>query len=242
METETSKAKRLGYHIGGIPQDMFSEYDPASLISFASTLYHLRDDLGGKPSGTAKYFDVQTGQGGLGIGETNMSKAGSLSKNRWFSIHKIGVKASQRVSASSTELKDKLWYQRVLQTLFRYGVLRFNVSSTAIGEFRLSQLLPAVQCVGQAVASVEDTEASGNTSPIMAAGVFDLDKRQIVLSELVSFGVDIQWDIPNRVWDASKGSYTNLDIKKPADAELMLIPDDTLVEVQLIGVETRVAG
>jgi len=239
METEVEKAKRLGYHTGSLPQEIYSDLG-SSLMSFASTLYHLRDDLAGKESGIAKFFDQKAGESGIRLGETNMSRGGTLEKAHWFTIHKIGVKASQRVSALSTDKEDKLWYQRILQTLFRYGVLRFNIAGIApIGEFRLSQLLPPIQSVGQAIASAEDMEASGNTAPVFAASIFDLDKKQIVLSELASFNVDIQWDIPNRVWNAAKGAYDTLDASKPAEAELMKIPPKTLVEVQLIGVETR---
>jgi len=237
METEVEKAKRLGYHTGSLPQEIYSDF-AGSLTSFASTLYHVRDDLPGKRAGEVKFFDQKAGDSGLSRGETNMSRGGTLEKSHWFTIHKIGLKAMQRVSAASSKLDDKLWYQRLLQTLFAYGTLRFNISGIApIGEFRLSQLLPSVQSVGQAVADAGNATVVGNTAPVMAAGVFDLASRQIVLSELVSFNVDVQWDIPNRKYNAATGSHDTLS--PTSDKELLTIPDNTLVEVQLIGVETR---
>ena len=234
METELEKATRLGYCIGTPPEGLL-----AGSTSFASTLYHQRDDLPGKRAGMAKFFDAQSGQNGIGIGETNMSRGGTLDKGYKFTIQKIGVKVSQRSAAASSEVKDKLWYQRILQTLFRYAVLRFNIGPVYIGEFRLSQLLPSVQSVGQAIVDADDASPSSSASPLMSAGVFDLDRRPITLSENVNFSVDIQWDIPNRVWDAKLNSYKSLDPTEAKEAELMELPADTLVETQLIGVAHR---
>jgi len=236
--TELEKAKELGYHIGIPSAELFSK----GSVSFVNTRFHLRDDLPGKMAGLAKFFDSQAGQNNVGRGETNITRGGSIEKNHWFIINKIGLKAMQRISAASTKLEDKLWYQRVLQTLFAYGFLRFNLGVSPVGEFRLSQLLPTIQCVGQAAADTEKATAISSTSPIMATGVFDLEKRPVVLSESASFGVDVVWDIPNRKWDGAKGDYKTLDPKNTEDAELLTIPENTLVEVQLIGVEIRAAG
>jgi hypothetical protein len=233
-----SKVREVGYHIGPPLDSLLKE----NMVSFAMTRFHLRDDLPGKSAGIAKFFDSQGGQGGVGWGETNLTRGGQIEKNHWFIINKIGFKVMQRISAASTKQGDKLWYQRVLQTLFAYGLLRFNVGVAPVGEFRLSQLLPTIQCVGQAGVTTEKVDAISNTSPITCAGVFDLDKRPITLSESANFGVDVKWDISNRVWNGTKNDYDVLDPKKEEDAELLAIPENTLVEVQLIGVEIRAAS
>jgi hypothetical protein len=273
-------ADKFSYQIGGLPlADLFSSYESGTFLEFKNTRYHVREDFGGLASGTRKFFAEQVGQNGWTIGETNMMIGGQLEKGHWFSIAKIGVKISQRRSANNKTLQDSRWYENVLQTLVKYGILRFRINGLDhLGEFRLSQLIPSIQSVGQVMQAPSGVNTAslnaGNTAPIMAAGVFDLGDRQIRLSELVNFWCEIQWDIPQRKWigqpvgvtqDVTTGaptatavapsldgtaitgalqqnSFANLPTTGSISSELLVIPDNTIVELQLIGEELRAQG
>jgi len=259
-------SEKFSYGIGGLPlAELFSSYESGTFLEFKNTRYHVREDIGGLSSGTRKFFAEQVGQNGWTIGETNMMIGGQLEKGHWFSIAKIGVKVSQRRSTNAKSLQDGRWYENVLQTLFKYGIIRFRINGLDhLGEFRLSQLLPSIQSVGSVMqpptGGTTASLNSGNTAPIMAAGVFDLGDRQIRLSELVNFWVELVWDIPQRKWIGNAiggttptldgtalgagqqpNSYANLPTTGDS-AELLAIPNDTIVELQLIGEELRAQG
>jgi len=256
-------SEKFSYQIGGLPlAELFSSYESGTFLEFKNTRYHVREDFGGLASGSRKFFAEQVGQNGWTIGETNMMLGGQLEKGHWFSIAKIGVKVSQRRSTNAKTAKDARWYENICQTLMKYGVMKFRINGLDhLGEFRLSQLLPSVQSIGQAMQVIGDAANvnAGNTAPIMAAGVFDLGDRQIRLSELVNFWVEVNWDIPQRKWigngaDATTGfdggalpsgnqpnSFANLPTTG-LSSELLVIPQDTVVEVQLIGEELRAQG
>lgn len=264
-------ADKFSYQIGGLPlAELFSSYESGTFLEFKNTRYHVREDFGGLSSGTRKFFAEQVGQNGWTIGETNMMIGGQLEKGHWLSINKIGVKVSQRRSTLNKNQYDSRWYENVLQTLMKYGILRFRINGLDhLGEFRLSQLLPSIQNVGQGIQAVGTSASAnaGNTAPIMSAGVFDLSGREIKLSELVNFWVEIVWDIPQRKWlganagnagggtlnfDGNAISGDGVTVLQPnsfnnlpsttASSELLVIPQDTVVEVQLIGEELRAQG
>jgi len=248
METLEERVKRQGYLVGGLPlAQIFNTYQSGTALEFCNVRYHRKEEgIGLTRKGTAQFFTASKGADAT-IGETNMLTAQTMEKGHWFTIEKIAVKVSQRKPANSPEFADKQWYQRVLNTLFAYGVLRFVISGQAhIGEFPLSQLLPVVQSVGQTGGIVklgnDAVATSSNTAPLMAAGVFDLQKNNIKISEGVNFNVEVQWDIPNKIWDATENAYRNLDAEDDLDLELMQIPEGTCIEVLLIGTEIRMQG
>jgi len=237
-----------GWGLGGLPlAQLFDTHESGTALEYCNVRYHRREEgIGLTSKGKALFFTVSRG-GDATIGETNMLMGQQLEKGHWFTIEKIGVKVSQRKPANSAEAADKQWYQRVLNTLFAYGVLRFVVSGPGIlGEFPLAQLLPAVQSVGQtggiAKLGENDVATSSNTAPVMAAGVFDVQKNTIKISEQVNFNVELEWDIPSKIWNGAENKFRNLDAKNALDLELMQIPDGTCVEVLLIGTEIRLQG
>jgi len=241
--------ERLGWEIGGLPlADLHTTYESGTLLEFNNVRYHRKENgISGKSSGTEKFFTAQVGSEAT-IGDTNMMNGSQLEKGHWFTVKKLGVKVRQRAASGSESLADKQWYQRVLNTLFAYGIIRFRISGLDhLGEFPLSQLLPAVQSVGQLGATVTDGEgasiaASSNTAPIMAAGVFDLHENNIKLSEQVNFWCELIWDIPSKRWNGAENRWDNMDKENPLDLELMVVPDNTVVELQLIGQEMRMQG
>jgi len=244
---DAEQVKKKGWYLGGLPlAQLFDTHESGTAVEFNNVRYHrVEEGISLTSKGKALFFTASKGADAT-VGETNMLMGQQLEKGHWFTIEKIAVKVSQRKPSDSEDFADKQWYQRVLNTLFAYGVLRVYVGGPGyLGDFPLAQLLPAVQSVGQlgGIVTCEDTSlTSSNTAPVLAAGVFDLQKNNIKISESVNFNVELEWDIPSEIWDAKENKWRNLDAKNALDLELMQVPDGTSVEVMLVGEEIRLQG
>jgi hypothetical protein len=249
--------EQFTYAINNLPlADLYSSYESGTFLEFKNTRYHVREaGIGGQPSGAIKFFTEAVGQNGVTIGETNMLIPSQMEKGNWLSINKIAVKVSQRnltadeSTAVPLNVADGSWYNLVLMTLFKYGLIRFRINGLDhIGEFKLSELIPSIQSINQFAIANQGTMGSNvliggvNTAPIMAAGVFNLCDRSIKLSELVNFWVELIWDIPQRYWRESDRSWQIIPAVGSVGSAIGFVPNDTVVEIQLIGEQLRAQG
>jgi len=213
----------------GVPIETIvaSTYESGSAVIIRNTRYDWRQDLAGKSKGTFRFFTKQQGSDSSFV-RTNMNAPGMIENGRAFEVQQIAVKATRRLAPATDSLTTYAiptdgWYDLVISTLFSYSTLVFKVNGTDhCGQYPLALFLPAISNQGS---------TGYTTGSTIAQAVIDLKDKTIPLSSLVNFGVELELDIPQQIWNGS--AYTALaatDIRG-------FVPLGTEVLVGLIGKE-----
>jgi len=213
----------------GVPIETIvaSTYESGSAVIIRNTRYDWRQDLAGKSKGTFRFFTKQQGSDSSFV-RTNMNAPGMIENGRAFEVQQISVKATRRLAPGTASLTTYTapvdgWYDLVISTLFSYSTLVFKVNGTDhCGQYPLALFLPAISNQGS---------ASYTTGSTIAQAVIDLKDKTIPLSSLVNFGVEIELDIPQQIWNGSAFSPLG------ADDIRGFVPLGTEVLVGLIGKE-----
>jgi len=218
----------------GVPIETIvaSTYESGSAVIIRNTRYDWRRDIAGKSKGTFRFFTKQAGSDAAFV-RTNMNAPGMIENGRAFEVQQIAVKATRRVSGGSAttaltsyapNAADNGWYDLVISTLFNYSTLIFRVNGTDhCGQYPLALFLPAVSNQGSA-----GVFTTGST---IAQAVIDLKDKTIPLSSLVNFGVELELDIPQSLYNGSS-EYT-----LPSGDIRATVPLYTDVLVALVGKE-----